>query len=103
MNMPGFTAEACIYSTRNYYTINVPGVGAGIRTIVASLISDGGGAFKCTGTCPEGSMLCTGTQNCQCCKTGCATKDGWVYCTHDPITIVAAPSSLGGSQGSVVF
>jgi hypothetical protein len=43
MNMPGFTAEACIYSTRNYYTINVPGVGAGIRTIVASLISDGGG------------------------------------------------------------
>ena len=102
MNTPGFTAEACIYSTGNYYDANIPGISGGSRIIEAALMRLG--AFECGGSCPEGTLKCTGDKNCQCCKTGCGTdKDGFVFCTHDPITLTGGRGSFGGSLGGSVF
>ena len=108
MNMPGFTAEASLYETGgNYQTVrqfNLVGVSSGSGTIEAALMKLG--ALKCNLPCPVGSGPCTGDKNCQCCKTGCARdKDGWVFCTHDPVTLTGTggrSTHISGSLGGFV-
>jgi hypothetical protein len=96
MNIPGFTAEAPICPITSYYGANVLASG-GRGTIEAALQK--GGVLECS-DCPSPQVTCRGTKNCQCCLTGCAVdKDGFVFCTHDPVTLVGGRASLGGLRG----
>ena len=69
VNVPGFTAEASLYGTRSYYEI--PGIGAGgtFGAVEAALMRRLD--LDCSGTCPDGQILCKSDINCVCCTDGC--------------------------------
>jgi hypothetical protein len=98
-NIPGFNAEASMFTVTNNYRASVNfdvGVAAKVTAALAAT-----GTLECGGTCPDGAILCKGTHSCQCCKTGCAVdKEGNAFCTHDPITLTGrGGSSFGSAMG----
>jgi hypothetical protein len=101
MKIPGFTAEASIYRRTSSFEAGMLVARGESGTIQAALQIEG--VLQCS-DCPSPQVTCRGAKNCQCCLTGCAVdKDGFVFCTHDPVTLTVGRASLAGSRGGLAF
>lgn len=79
MNLPGFIPEASItFDIRNYS--NQKRYNIGESTITMQKLRYSGpsrrgslslNSFECSGTCPDGKILCKSDINCVCCSEGC--------------------------------
>jgi hypothetical protein len=84
MNIPGFTAEACFYKSSIYYKTKSTEIAGRGATIEAALIRQEQGP-TCSGSCPEGQLLCTCSKMCGCCLRSCyCDVNGLVVCGQNP-------------------
>ncbi len=82
MNVPGFSAEACLYQRSNYYAARATEINRRGATVEAALMK---GGLTCGGSCPEGQLLCKCDRQCTCCIGGCrCTLNGDVLCDKNP-------------------
>jgi hypothetical protein len=95
MNIPGFTAEACLYRSSNYYKTKSTGIVGRGATIEAALMRQAGG-LTCGGSCPAGQLLCQCDKQCACCLRSC-------YCDVNGLVICGQNPAHGGFNGSPVF
>jgi len=82
MNIPEFTAGACLYRSSNHYQMKSTGI-AGQGTIEAALRRRGDPT--CSGPCPKDQMMCTCSKACKCCPLhlSCACDvNGEVFCSR---------------------
>jgi hypothetical protein len=83
MNVPGFNAEACVYECSSYYATRATEINGRGATVEAALMR--GLGLTCSGSCPEGQLLCQCDKQCACCIGGCrCTLNGDVLCDKNP-------------------
>jgi hypothetical protein len=104
MNIPGFTAEACLYGIVNHYEIQVTGMGDRGATVEAALMQQDLG-LECGGSCPEGQILCKCANSCKCCTGGCNELNGYCHCERtSPLRVRGDSTSLPAfSPGNIII
>jgi hypothetical protein len=100
MRAPGFTAEAGVYRSGNFYRVHATASGRNLA--VEAALSVGGLSVTCSGNCPDGQLLCQCDKKCGCCIHGCGCDvNGNVICDTNPTRGGGLSAGFAGSELSL--